>query len=182
MGYGPNVAKRSNRCRAVTHSRNICIGVVADTHGLFDSAIIRHFRGVDHIVHAGDIGTRTVIAQLEALAPVTAVSGNIDDYDESGFPTGAIIELKGFRIAIRHVVYEAGKLTEEGRAFLDRTRPDICVFGHTHQPKKELLRNTLLFSPGSAGPRRFMLPRILGKITVGTRLSAEHIKLGNRPT
>ena len=146
----------------VNRSRPIRIGVIADTHGLFDPAIVRHFDGVDHIIHAGDIGSGSVIAQLEELAPVTAVSGNVDGYEESGFPTEAIIKLNGFRIAIRHVVFEAGKLTKEGRAFLDGTRPDICIFGHTHQPKNEWLGDTLLFNPGSAGPRRFTLPTKVG--------------------
>ncbi len=162
--------------------RAIRIGVLADTHGLFDPAIVQYFRGVDHIVHAGDIGNRTVIEQLEELAPVTAVSGNVDGYRTSGFPSEATIELSGFRIAIRHILYEGGKLTKEGRAFLDRTRPDICIFGHTHQPKSEWLGDTLLFNPGSAGPKRFTLPRMLGVITMGARLSTKHIKLGNRAT
>ncbi|NOU11023.1 MAG: metallophosphoesterase family protein [Nitrospira sp.] len=159
----------------------MCIGVIADTHGLFDPAIRRHFRGVDHIIHAGDIGNRLVIVQLQAIALVTAVSGNVDGYEGSGFPTEAIITLNGFRIAIRHVVFEAGKLTEDGRAFLDRTRPDICIFGHTHQPKNEWFGDTLLFNPGSAGPKRFTLPRMVGMITIRTRLSAKHIQLGHRP-
>ena len=96
------------------------LGVIADTHGLFDSAIVRHFQGVNHIIHAGDIGKRSVIEQLRMIAPVTAVSGNVDRYEESGFQTEALIKLNGFRIAIRHVVFEAGELTKEGRAFLDR--------------------------------------------------------------
>lgn len=121
-----------------------------DTHGLFDSTIVRHFYGVNHIIHAGDIGGRIVIDQLEVIAPVTAVSGNVDRYEESGFPTEAIIQPNGVHIAIRHVVSEAGKLTKEGRAFLDRTRPDICIFGHTHQPKNEWLEDTQLFNPGAA--------------------------------
>ncbi len=107
--------------------QTICIGVIADTHNLFDPAIRRHFRGVDHIIHAGDIGNRSVIEQLEMMAPVTAVSGNVDGYEESGFPTEALIKLNSVRVAIRHVVFEAGKLTEDGRAFLDRIRPDICI-------------------------------------------------------
>ena len=78
------------------------VGVIADTHGLFDPAVRRHFRGVDHILHAGDIGDRSVIEQLEQIAPVTAVSGNIDNNDEqSGFPAEAVIELAGLRVAIR---------------------------------------------------------------------------------
>ncbi len=101
----------------MNRSRTIRIGVIADTHGLFDQAIIRHFRGVDHILHAGDIGKRSVIEELQSIAPVTAVSGNVDGFGRSGFPRETIIELAGLRIAIRHIVYEGGKLTKDGRAF-----------------------------------------------------------------
>jgi putative phosphoesterase len=102
-----------------------------------------------------------VIEQLEQIAPVTAVSGNVDD-EQSGYPSEAVIELAGRRIAIRHIVYEGGKLTEGGRAFLQETQPDICIFGHTHQPKIEWFGKMLLFNPGSAGPKRFKLIRGLG--------------------
>ena len=162
-------------------SQPIRIGVIADTHGLFDPAILRHFKGVDHILHAGDIGKQSVIEQLETIAPVTAVSGNVDEYEESGFPREAIIQLNGVRIAIRHVVFEAGKLTKEGRAFLDRTKPDICIFGHTHQPQNEWLNDTLLFNPGSAGPRRFKLPRGLGVLMISEgKVSVSHVALADR--
>ncbi len=163
-------------------SRTICIGVIADTHGLFDSAILRHFHDVDHIIHAGDIGKRSVITQLETIAPVTAVSGNVDGYHKSGFSPETMIELSGIRIAVRHILYEGGKLTKEGRAFLNRVQPDICVFGHTHRPTKEWLGDILLFNPGSAGPKRFSLPRMLGRISIGTRISAKHVKLEDRVT
>jgi uncharacterized protein len=165
----------------VSRSRTIRLGVIADTHGLFDPAILRHFHHVDHIIHAGDIGKRSVIERLETIAPVTAVSGNVDGFEESGFPSETMIELLGVRIAIRHILYEGGKLTPEGRACLDRMRPDMCIFGHTHQPRNEWLGDILLFNPGSAGPKRFRLPRMLGTITIGIRLSAKHIRLGNRP-
>lgn len=145
--------------------KTIRIGVIADTHGLFDPVIRRHFRGVDHILHAGDIGDRSVIEQLEQIGPVTAVSGNVDD-EQCGFPSEAVIELAGSRIAICHVLYEGGKLTKNGRAFLDHEQPDICVFGHTHQPKREWIGDTLLFNPGSAGPKRFSLPRGIGLLTI----------------
>jgi len=111
-----------------------------------------------------------VIEQLEQIAPVTAVSGNIDNNDEqSGFPAEAVIELAGLRVAIRHILYESGKLTKGGRAFLEREQPDICVFGHTHQPKTEWLGKTLLFNPGSAGPKRFKLPRGVGILVLARR-------------
>ena len=146
--------------------RDIRIGVIADTHGLFDPAIRRHFKGVDHILHAGDIGKRSVIEQLEQIAPVTAVSGNVDDGEERAFPSEAMIELAGRRIAIRHILYQGGKLTEAGRVFLQKTEPDICIFGHTHQPKIEWFGKTLLFNPGSAGPKRFSLPRGIGFLAI----------------
>jgi len=161
--------------------RAIRIGVIADTHGLFDPAIRRHFRGLDHILHAGDIGDRSVIEQLEQIAPVTVVSGNIDDGEQGVFPSEAVIELAGRRIAIRHILYEGGKLTKDGRAFLDRERPDICVFGHTHQPKVEWFGKTLLFNPGSAGPKRFKLPRGLGILVLAEKgVTSKHILLDDR--
>ena len=161
--------------------RAIRIGVIADTHGLFDPAVRRHFKGVDHILHAGDIGDQSVIEQLEQIAPVTAVSGNVDDDGQSGFPSEAVIELAGRRIAIRHIVYEGGKLTKDGRAFLEREQSDICVFGHTHRPKRELLGGTLLFNPGSAGPKRFKLPRGLGLLRLsGTEVKPRLISLSDK--
>lgn len=156
----------------------IRIGVIADTHGLFDPSVVRHFAGVDRILHAGDIGAGSVIEHLQAIAPVTAVSGNVDGFERSGFPSERIVKLAGRRIAIRHVLYKGGKLTKEGRAFLEREQPDVCVFGHTHQPTIERYGPTLLFNPGSAGPRRYKLPRAIGLLRLCTgRVMVEHIRL-----
>ncbi len=158
----------------------IRIGVIADTHGRFDPVVRRHFKGVDYIFHAGDIGDRSVIEQLARIAPVTAVSGNVDD-DQCGFPLDVVIELAGRRIAIRHILYEGGNLTKDGRTFLDHERPDICIFGHTHQPKAEWLGKTLLFNPGSAGPQRFKLPRGLGILVLTKQgIIPKHILLDDR--
>ncbi len=156
------------------------IGVIADTHGLFDRAVLRHFQDVDHILHAGDIGDQSVIDQLKALAPVTAVSGNVDGYERSGFPPETVLELGGRRIAVKHIIFEGGKMTKEGRAFLERTRPDVCVFGHTHQPTAQWFGSTLLFNPGSAGPKRFTLPRGLGVLTIEGDITPTHIVLADR--
>lgn len=153
----------------MSRSRALRIGVIADTHGLFDPAIQRHFKVVDHILHAGDIGGGLVLEQLRAIAPVTAVSGNVDGYEESGYPSERIIRLAGRRIAIRHILFEGGKLTKEGRTFLEREQPDVCIFGHTHQPKIEWLGKTLLFNPGSAGPKRFKLTRGIALLHVSDR-------------
>ena len=108
-------------------------------------------------------------------------SGNVAEHEQSELPSEAVIELADHRIAIRHILYEGGKLTKDGRAFLEREQPDICVFGHSHQPKVEWLGKTLLFNPGSAGPKRFKLPRCLGILVLarhGTIL--KHILFDDR--
>ena len=159
----------------------IRIGVIADTHGRLDPVLRRHFKGVDYIFHAGDIGDRYVIEQLKQIAPVTAVSGNVDGDEQNGFSSEVIIELAGRRIAMRHILYEGGKMTKEGRAFLEREHPDVCVFGHTHQLKTEWFEKTLLFNPGSAGPKRFKLPRAVGILVLARRGTiAKHILLDDR--
>ena len=123
-----------------------------------------------------------MIEQLDRIATVTAVSGNIDNNDEqSRFPSETVIELADHRIAIRHILYEGGKFTKDGRAFLEREQPDICVFGHTHQPKTEWLGKTLLFNPGSAGPKRFKLPRGVGILVLTKQgIIQRHILLNDR--
>lgn len=142
------------------------VGIIADTHGLFDPAILRHFQGVDRIIHAGDIGHPRVIRQLEEIAPVVAVAGNVDDAGLIGLPLETVVELAGRRVAVRHIVYESGSIRNDARIFLEREQPDICIFGHTHQPTVERLGTVLLINPGSAGPKRFRLPRGLGILTL----------------
>jgi putative phosphoesterase len=138
------------------------IGVIADTHGFYDAAIEEHFAGATEIFHAGDIGGRGVIERLTKIAPVVAVSGNVDEFEKSGFPRQVTIRRGGMKIAIRHVLYEKGKLTKEAQAWLDREQPAVCVFGHSHRPTIEQYGPTILFNPGSAGPKRFSLPRGIG--------------------
>ena len=146
--------------------RTIRIGVIADTHGLYDPAIEKRFAGVTEILHAGDIGGRDVIQRLQRIAPVVVVSGNVDDYEKSGFPRQTIIRRGGVKIAICHVLYEKGQLTKGAQEWLDREQPDVCVFGHSHRPTIGQLGHIILFNPGSAGPRRFSLPRGVGLLTI----------------
>lgn len=141
-------------------------GVIADTHGLYDPAIEKHFAGVTEILHAGDIGGRDVIQRLQRIAPVVAVSGNVDEYEKSGFSRQVIIRRGGIKIAICHVLYEKGQLTQDTQEWLDREQPDVCVFGHSHRPTLKQYGETVLFNPGSAGPRRFSQPRGVGLLTI----------------
>lgn len=157
------------------------IGVISDTHGLFDPMILQHFAGVDHILHAGDIGRGDVLAQLRQIAPVTAVSGNVDGFEASGIPAEQLIELAGRRLAVYHRLYESGRLTRDGMDLLARISPAVCVYGHTHQPKAEWRDGVLLFNPGSAGPKRFHLPRALGVLMLDhDTVQWRHIFLADR--
>jgi putative phosphoesterase len=142
------------------------IGVITDTHGVYDPAIERHFAGVSEILHAGDIGGEHVVQRLGRLAPVTAVSGNVDDFEASGFPRRLLLRRAGVTIALCHVLYENGRMSPDAAAWLDRERADVCVFGHSHRPLLARHGRTLLMNPGSAGPRRFSLPRGIGVLTV----------------
>ena len=161
----------------------IRLGVVADTHGLYDAAVERHFAGVSEILHAGDIGDGVVVTRLERLAPVVAVSGNVDDYERSGRPCQVLIRRGGMMIGLRHVLYERGALVKDAKAWLDDERPAVCIFGHSHRPTIGRYGGTVLFNPGSAGPKRFSLPRGIGLLVIAEgRVTPSLITLPDKPS
>jgi putative phosphoesterase len=138
------------------------IGVISDTHGLVRPEVYDAFEGVDLILHAGDIGSRDVIIELEAIAPVKAVAGNVDVdlfhlYKEKlNIPIGKHV------FHLQHIVDNIPEETEEKRENVS----GLVVFGHSHQPLSRQVGNTLYFNPGSAGPRRFKLPIAVGIISI----------------
>lgn len=161
--------------------RALRLGVIADTHGLYDPAIEEYFSDVQEILHAGDIGDVRVIERLRRIAPVVAVSGNVDEYERSGIPRRIILRRGGVKLAICHVLYEKGKMTKEAEAWLERERPAVCVFGHSHRPEIGRYGGTILFNPGSAGPKRFSLPRGIGLLSFRNgRVKAQLLPLPTR--
>ena len=129
----------------------ITVGVISDTHGILDRKVAKIFAGVDHILHAGDIGTASVLRELERIAPVTAVSGNCDcglEPEET-----EVVVLGGFKFVLRHI-YDVRSPGAELRDLLRREKPHAIVFGHTHAPCNERWGDVLLFNPGSAGESR----------------------------
>jgi putative phosphoesterase len=139
------------------------IGVISDTHGLFDDRLTAIFEGVDAIIHAGDIGKLDVIQKLEQIAPVLAVEGNNDWFGL--YPTERVERMAGRQVLIRHIFGELHQIEAAERARVERLRPDVVVFGHSHRAYRAELGETVLFNPGSAGPRRFSLPRTVGMLT-----------------
>jgi len=131
------------------------IGIISDTHGLLRPAVREAFRGVDHILHAGDIGGEEVLAELGEIAPVTACAGNNDGWRCGPAGKMARVELGGLRFLVVHV-------RDDARAELRRSPADVVVFGHSHKPLDERDQEAWWFNPGSAGPRRFSLPVCVG--------------------
>ena len=133
------------------------IGVISDTHNFLDPKVQKLFEGVDHILHAGDVGRPGLILQLEQIAPVTAVLGNTD---EPGFHyrLTEVVELGGRKFLVHHIV-DAHAPDEILKRRLDREQPAVVVFGHTHKQFCETIGSTLFFNPGYAGKSRFGMAR-----------------------
>jgi len=137
------------------------VGVISDTHGKLDEQVLELFAGVRHIIHAGDIGDEELIWRMEKLAPVIAVRGN-NDADTMCFPNERLAVIQGRTFFIRHQFTTVEKLSAAQQRLIEQRIPDVVVFGHSHQAYSGLWRGTLLFNPGSAGPKRFNLPRSIG--------------------
>jgi putative phosphoesterase len=133
------------------------IGVISDTHGHFDPQVAGVFAGVDHILHAGDVGSLEVLTELRALAPVTAVLGNVD-YWEMGLRLTECVELAGRKFLLHHIVNPQHP-GDELRSNLAEHQPQVVVFGHSHVPFQRTLGGVLFLNPGYAGKPRFNQPR-----------------------
>lgn len=146
------------------------VGLVSDTHGRFDPLLPRILAGCDRIVHAGDVVGLEILRQLEELAPVIAVRGNNDVGAEgAGLRDVMTVQLEGLKAMVIHELGKPRKPTPRARAALERASPDVVIFGHSHQPLVQALEGRLFVNPGSAGPRRFSLPRAAGVAVVHDR-------------
>ena len=138
------------------------LGIIADTHNLLRSEVFEVFRGVDRILHAGDVGEPELLTELEAVAPVTAVWGNTDGFDlRRRLPEVVETRIAGFDFLLIHG-HQLGVPTPEK---LNHAYPaaEVIVFGHTHQPLLTLVDQVVtVMNPGGAGPFRFGLPASVG--------------------
>jgi putative phosphoesterase len=143
---------------------SVVIGLIADTHGLLRPEIARIFAAVDLIVHAGDVGGREVLQGLAAIAPVEAVSGNVDDRFDPMLPRERSLPVGPLALHVSHGD-ELGQPTPA--RLLSRYDADILVYGHTH--KALIFRDDggrLVVNPGAAGPRRFNVVPSVAILTV----------------
>jgi hypothetical protein len=143
------------------------IGVLSDTHGYLDPQVFSLFKDVDHILHAGDLGSEEVAVELEALAPLTAVSGNVDGHLPPGrFPSFNRFKARGWSFLVTHEVLMEDLIIEELERVLELERADVVIFGHSHQPFYGQVGDQYLFNPGAAGKKRFRLPRTVGRLVI----------------
>ena len=128
------------------------VGLIADTHGLLRPEATAFLAGSDHIVHAGDVGNPSILDALAAIAPVTAIRGNVDtEAWAARLRETALIRFG--EIAV-YVLHDLKALDIDPRAAGIR----VVISGHSHKPLVVERDGVLYVNPGSAGPRRFSLP------------------------
>lgn len=149
------------------------IGVISDTHGLLRPEVKTEFADVDCIIHAGDIGGKQILQELQEIAPVIAVRGNTDNpctYPE--LDSFGILETDDFKVYILHNLDHLD-LDPKISGFR------LVIYGHSHKPQTFYKNTVLYLNPGSAGPKRFRLPACIAVLKVNNgRISTCNIEIG----
>lgn len=139
------------------------IGLISDTHGVFDEPFRDFLAPVDQIWHAGDFGGGLDLAAgIAAFKPLVGVAGNCDNYDlRYTHPLHRFFECEGMKVLMTHIGGYPGKYDPRARKLIDEFRPDIFVCGHSHILKvvRDTRRNMLVINPGAAGIQGFHIVR-----------------------
>jgi uncharacterized protein len=138
--------------------KSFILGMISDTHGILRPEALSALQGSDAIVHAGDVGERTLLDQLKGIASTYTVRGNVDTerWCESLART-EVVRLQNISIYVLHNLRELD-LNPKAAGF------QIVISGHTHKPESHWHDGVLYINPGSAGPRRFALPICLARL------------------
>lgn len=145
------------------------IGLLSDTHSFVDSAIFKHFDNCDEIWHAGDIGSLSVIEQLEGFKPLRGVHGNIDNHKiRQSFPENLIFECEGVKVLMTHIAGYPGKYNPRVRSLIEKHNPKLFICGHSHilkvMPDK---KNGLIhMNPGAIGNHGFHKVKTMLRFTI----------------
>ena len=147
------------------------IGVISDTHGLLRPEAVAALRGVEHLLHAGDVGDSAILDGLREIAPVTAIRGNVDVSGACAeLPATDVVELGGKLFYLVHSVHDLDiNPVAAGVA--------MVVSGHSHKASVQVRDGVIYFNPASAGPRRFSLRVTVGFVTVEDGVEASVMEL-----
>ena len=136
------------------------VGVISDTHGLLRPEAAAALRGVDLILHAGDVGSPEILDLLGRIAPVEAVRGNVDRGAWAmNLPATTVVTLGSVTAYLLHDLTTLD-LDPAAAGF------GLVIFGHSHKPEIRTKNEVVYLNPGSAGPRRFSLPITLAHLDV----------------
>ncbi len=136
------------------------IAVLSDTHGLLRPEVLPRLKGVEAILHLGDVGDPKILDTLREYAPLTAVRGNIDKSGPcSRLPETEVLLFDGAYIYLLHDI---------STLHLDPAAAKFAavLFGHSHKAEIRCHKGVLYFNPGSCGPRRFNLAVTMGYLQV----------------
>ncbi len=151
------------------------VGLIADTHGLLRPGVHEALKGVELILHAGDVGGSQILDELRLIAPVRAVFGNTDPPGDPALADQIALEIGGARIHVSHG-HEVGSPTPIKLA--QRYDADVVVYGHTHKQLVTMLGEQLFVNPGAAGPRRFnLLPSVARMVIEDGKAEVEIVDL-----
>lgn len=140
------------------------IGLISDTHGLLRPEAVEALRGVELILHAGDVGGSSILRELRYITTVRAVAGNVDDSDDPELESQLDLTVEGITIHVSHG-HELGSPTPI--KLLTSYSADVLVYGHTHRALIHRAGNRLVVNPGAAGPRRFDIKPSVAILRVG---------------
>ena len=148
------------------------IGVISDTHGLVRKSVLKSFKSVDLIVHAGDVGEPKVLDTLQTVAMVHPVRGNVDGGKwTNNLPLTEVVEVGQVYL---YVLHDLGSLELDPAA----AGFNAVISGHSHIPKVENRDDILYLNPGSAGPKRFDYPISIAFLYIkGTSIETEIVEL-----
>lgn len=138
------------------------IGLLSDTHGVFDRQFRDFFEPVDEIWHAGDFGGIRTADTIAAFKPLRAVHGNCDGYDvRLDYPAYQVFDCEGAKVLMTHIGGYPGRYDVRAKELIDKYKPDIFVCGHSHILKvmNDARRNMLVMNPGAAGIQGFHIVR-----------------------
>lgn len=151
------------------------VGLISDTHNMLRPQVFDVFKGVDVILHAGDVGDDDILDELETIAPVFAVRGNTDRVDNPRLPARRSLVIRGVRVHLSHGHEVGAKPITLLAAYGDA---DVIVYGHTHRELITREDDTLVVNPGAAGARRFdLMPCVAILALDGARPEVELVRL-----
>ncbi|MBQ2226228.1 MAG: metallophosphoesterase [Methanobrevibacter sp.] len=164
--------------------KNMLIGLISDTHipdraRILPQKVLDAFSNVDLIIHAGDLTSPKVLDELEEIAPVMAVQGNMDRANGIDLPKAKVIEAEDLKIGVIHGEVYPRADSDQLLYLAKELDVDILVSGHSHQPKIEQKDGVLLLNPGSP-----IVPRLADRTVMlleinNKEVGVEVVKIGS---